>query len=143
MTEKDIYAAPDTQPQQRPLAEQVLSEQSMIGIVIGSLSAGIPSMMLYVIIVSMYAFPVAAYILPGLIIGFTARFCGRGIEFRFRLVCGLITFALLLVVNYFITYPSGIILSLPSVFLAIILAKRKLTREQNSALVRYKALKFH
>jgi hypothetical protein len=135
-----FYAPPQTEPAQMGTAQKILNEQSMLGVVVGSLSAGIPSTLIYTLIVGMHTFPIIAYIIPGILIGYTARYCGRAVEFRFRLVTGLITFALLVAINYVLTYPSGLLLSSPSVIIAIILAKRKLSRKENAALVRWQAL---
>jgi hypothetical protein len=139
-SEEDIYATPNSDPDTGSVAQKILSEQSMLGVIVGSLSAGIPSTLIYALIVGMHTYPVLAYLLPGLLIGFTSRFCGRAIEFRFRLMTGAITLVLLLVINYILTYPSGLLLSLPSVVIAIIVSKRKLTREENTALARWQAL---
>lgn len=139
-SENDIYAAPESEPEAVSLAQKLLNEQSMIGVIVGSLSAGIPSTLLYALIVGIHTYPFLAYILPGILIGYTARFCGRAIQFRFQLVTGMITLGLLLGINYVLTYPSGLLLSLPSVVIAIVLAKRNLTREENAALARWEAL---
>ncbi|MCJ8272947.1 MAG: hypothetical protein MJK04_26560 [Psychrosphaera sp.] len=139
-SEEDIYATPNSDPDTGSVAQKILSEQSMLGVIVGSLSAGIPSTLIYALIVGVHTYPFLAYILPGILIGYTARFCGRAIELRFRLMTGAITLVLLLVINYVLTYPSGLLLSLPSVAIAIILSKRKLTRDENTALARWLAL---
>lgn len=139
--ENSIYDTPQSsQDEEIPLALKLVQEQSMFGAIVGSLSAGIPSILIYALIVAMYNYPVVAYVLPGILIGLTSRFCGRGLYWRFRLVTGFITFVLLVVINYILTYPSGMVLSLPSVILAIILSKRQLTREENAAFIRFDAL---
>jgi hypothetical protein len=139
-SENEFYAPPDSEPDEVPLAQKILSEQSMLGVVVGSLSAGIPSTLIYALVVGIHTYPIIAYVLPGLLIGYTSRFCGRGVEFRFRLVTGLITLALLAVINYVMTYPSGMLLSSPSILIAIIVAKRKLSREENAAIIRWDAV---
>ena len=136
----NLYAPPEADPAELTLAERLLNEQSMPGVIVGALSAGIPSVILYALIVAMYSHPLIAFVLPGILIGYTVRFCGRAIEWRLRLVSGLITLILLLFINYLLTYPSGMILSLPSVALATILAKRNLDPTEQSALDRYLVL---
>lgn len=129
-----------TEVEDSPLAVKLLQEQSMLGLVVGSIGAGIPAIWLYAIFVGMYNYPVIAYVLPGIIIGFTARFYGRGIYFRYQLTTGLITLALLGLINYILTYPSGMVLSLPSIILSMLLSKRKLSHDQTVALARHEAL---
>ncbi len=136
--DQQIYQPPQSCDSQEPsLAQQLLQEQSMFGLIVGCLSAGIPSMLLYALLIAMYDLSVFAFVLPGILIGYTARFCGRGIHWHFRLVTGLITFTLLLSVNYILTFPSGLVFSIPSVVLAMILCNRKLTREENAALIQH------
>lgn len=147
MKVENLYQAPKSDALPQPPIEQMLARQSLMGTIIGTFSAGIPSMLLYIIIFNYDFFTLLnidftiLITIPflGVVIGMTARVCGSGIERRYQLCCGAITLLLVLIANMFITSHIGLISSLLAVIIASYFSKIKLTEQEKLALSQWQA----
>lgn len=145
MKVEDIYQAPQSEALPQTPIERTLSKQSLIGTVIGTFSAGIPSMLLYIMILNFDLFVLADidialfFIIPvlGFIIGITAKVCGGGIQKRHQLCCGAITLFLVIIANLFVQSHIGLFSSLIAVFVASYFSKIRLTEQEKVALLQW------
>ncbi|MEN7343379.1 MAG: hypothetical protein AAAFM81_10570 [Pseudomonadota bacterium] len=122
-----------------PLATQLLDEQSLVGTVVGAVSGGVPGYVFYTMVVLSNVAPAIAFFIPGVVIGFGAKWVGRGLTVMHALVAAGIALLGLLSCLFFVKLtPVGFLMSLPNVLIAGLLAKRSLTREQAKALYDYR-----
>ena len=149
MKAEEIYAAPKSGLSVQKPIERILAKQSILGTVIGTFSAGIPSMLLY-IIVTTYNFQIielfGGYItlfimmsILGVITGMTAQVCGGGFELPHRLYCGAITTLLVAIANLFVDDLAGLFCSIFTVIFAVYFCKIKLTEQEKVALIQWQA----
>lgn len=147
MNVEEIYKTPKAESLPLTPIEQLLAKQSIFGVVIGTFSAGIPSMLLYIMLFNSSAFQIfnsdytVLLLMPilGFIIGMTAQVCGGGIERRLQLCCGTVTLFLILIANYFVASSIGLFSSLFTVIIATYFSKIRLTEQEKVALSQWQA----
>lgn len=149
MKAEEIYAAPKSALASQESIERMLAKQSIIGTVIGTFSAGIPSMLLYIIfttynfqIIEQFGGYITLFIvmsLLGMVVGITAQVCGNGIGLSHRLCCGAITIILVVIAHLFVDDPIGLFCSIFTSIFAIYFCKIKLTEQEKVALIQWQA----
>ena len=149
MKAEEIYAAPKSNsPAQKPI-ERILSKQSIIGTAIGTFSAGIPSMLLYIIVtnydfqrIELFGGYITLFIMMsilGVVIGMTAQVCGGGVELPHRLCCGSISILLAAIANLFVDDLTGLFCSIFTVIFAVYFCKIRLTKQEKVELMQWQA----
>ncbi|NVJ59140.1 MAG: hypothetical protein HWE27_02060 [Gammaproteobacteria bacterium] len=140
MTEEssNLYSSSDTS--ELPLSEQLISEQSIAGTILGSIIGAIPGFIIYLLLLVFFPFyGVLSYFIPGVFIGFFAGFMGRGLTKLHRLIAALITLSSLLILYFIFEFKTLVLgLSMINCVLAAMLANRRLNREQEDAVFEYK-----
>lgn len=136
---------PDTNPYESSdtteisLEQQLISEESMLGTVVGAVIGAVPGFSAYLILIGIESFYYLAYIVPGIMVGMFARFMGRGIKKKHNLIAAIITFVGVITVHGIVFLPPGAEwLSLINVVLAGALSGRRLSRAQSDAVFDYK-----
>ena len=118
------------------LAERLIAEQNMAGVIIGTLSGLVPACLLATFF---FHIPFVAFTIPGIFGGVFARFIGRGIELKYQLACSTTVFICMLIIQATIIHSARwFLFSLVSSVIAGLLSKRSLKREESDAL--YKRL---
>ncbi len=124
---------------QRQLRDQIIEQQSLAGVLIGSVFGAAVGTAAYLAIWALAVVPIVAFLVPGIVAGFVTKYTGKAFESRYRLVCGLVTFLMLWATAWYIDgNPLTIVLALPNAVIAAALARRKLSFEQEMAIFRYR-----
>ncbi|MEM8984174.1 MAG: hypothetical protein AAGC71_14170 [Pseudomonadota bacterium] len=118
------------------LGERIQSEQSVIGSFIGSIAAGVPGFLLYAI--ALDSARLLAFVLPGIAVGFGAKWVGRGLDRVHMAISGIVVLVGLVLFLVFLELsPVAFVLSLPNVLIAALISKRSLSLEQEKAFRAY------
>ena len=122
-----------------PLATQLLDEQSIVGTFVGAVSGGVPGYVFYTMVVLSDLAPAIAFFIPGVVIGFGAKWVGRGLGLLHTLVAAGVALLGLLICLFFIKLTAvGFLMSLPNVLISVFLETRIYNREQAKALYDYR-----
>ncbi|MEL7538684.1 MAG: hypothetical protein AAFZ58_08120 [Pseudomonadota bacterium] len=129
------------QPQnpEAELRDKLLSQQSTLGTLLGSIAGAVPGFALYFAVLSMGRIPIIAYVLPGVAVGLGAKFVGRGIDPIHAWIAAGVTVAAIAACQVLLGFhPLELAFSLPNAFIAGYLGKRSLSLEEDKSLYRYK-----
>lgn len=121
------------------LRDELISQESVIGTFFGSVIGAVPGFVVYLLFL-MQGFPsFLATIIPGVFAGFGARYLGRGILDKHSRIAAIVVFTLHMAFWWLAQLPlMAIGLAIPSAVVALFLAPRKLTHEQELAVYEYR-----
>jgi len=121
------------------LRDRLIRQESTAGTIFGSVIGAIPGFVLYWMFI-MQGFPVfLASFIPGIFVGFGARFLGRGILDKHGRIAGTVVFVVQTVFWWLAQLPLlAIAFAIPGVTIALFIAPRKLTHEEGMAVYDYR-----
>lgn len=113
----------------------VIAQQSLLLTIIGSIagfSVGLGLFILFALIGATFA---VTLFIPSIFVGFGAKFLGKPLEFKYRVIPGIFGMLIYAVGIYFVFVPSFLYLALTPVnfLIAYYFSKVKLNKEQISA----------
>ena len=121
------------------LRDKLIGQESMTGTFFGSIIGAIPGFVLYWMLI-IGGLPVfLASFIPGIFVGFGARFLGRGILDKHGRMAGAVVFVFQTGFWWLAQLPLlAIAFSIPGVIIALFIAPRKLTHEEEMAVYDYR-----
>ncbi len=121
------------------LRDQLIADESTAGTLFGSVIGGLPGIIVYGLLI-MDGFPIfLASFIPGIFAGFGARFLGRGILDRHGRIAAAVVFLFQVAFWWLAQLPLlAIGFSVPGVIVALFIAQRKLTRDEEMAVYDYR-----
>ncbi len=129
--------APKTEKEQ--LRDKLIGEESLKGTFFGSIIGAVPGFALYLLLLSGGAHPIITFFIPGIFVGFGARFLGRGIRDVHGRIAALVVLVALGAFWWYFEAPLiAVGFAVPNVLIALLLAPRKLTREEGAAVFDYR-----
>ena len=118
---------------------RLLAEQSVFGIIFGSVLGIIVAGVFLIYISTMVVIPDYFLIAPGFIIGFFIKFIGKPFQPKYFFLTIVVTTILYLaLVVYLIGSPIMYALLIPNIICAAAIGKRKLTRKERGVIFRKK-----
>ena len=123
----------------RKLRDRIVDEQSMAGVLTGSIVGAAGGVIVYLAIWHLILIPLIALFAPGVMAGYLAKLTGKAFQLKYRAICGAVTFVALAAVGLYVDLnPMAILVALPNAVLAVALSRRKLTKDEERAIYRYR-----
>jgi len=134
-----IQKAPISKSEASRLRNRIVGEQTWRGVLIGSAIGAAAGATVYLAIWTLIVIPLIALFVPGLVSGYIAKLTARAYEAKYRATCGLVTFAALVAAGLYVDLnPMVLLVALSNALIVIALSRRKLTKEEEHAIYRYR-----